>query len=595
MTYLDLRLRLPELLLARIDRMSMGVGVEVRVPFLDHELRQLALSIPAEQKTRGGELKRVLKQRRARRDPRRADRQAEAGLSRAGRRVVPRTARRNGAPRSRVVRGRLRADRRRRGRTRLGRATPGRLVPAQPGALVAGHDRELIKAAASGLCATVSAPTVEATNLPETQIAPSRGRAALRLVELWDFRELGGFLIWRDLKVRFRQTMFGIFWAVLQPLLLTLVFTIFLNRVAGVYSNDLPYAVFALSGVVPWTLYSRALMTSAGSLVDNQHLIAKVYFPRLLLPIAAASSYVVDFAASLLVLAAVLIIYGRRADARARARPALRPLGARRRARVRHLALRGQRAVPRRPVRPALRHPALAAGDAHRVPLEPRARPMADADRAQSGRGRRRRLSLVGHRSLPAPGEHARPLGAGHGRRARHGAVLLPQDRAHVRGRHLMPSAITVEGLGKRYQLGDRVHYGRISEAVVRVATSPHRLLRADTRAEDAKPTYSWALRDVSFEVEQGDVVGFVGPNGAGKSTLLKLLSRITEPTEGAAVLRGRVGACSRSGTGFHPELTGRENVFLSGAILGMRRPEIRRKFDEIVEFADIGATSTRQ
>lgn len=151
---------------------------------------------------------------------------------------------------------------------------------------------------------------MEATNLPETQIAPSRGRAALRLVELWDFRELGGFLIWRDLKVRFRQTMFGIFWAVLQPLLLTLVFTIFLNRVAGVYSNDLPYAVFALSGVVPWTLYSRALMTSAGSLVDNQHLIAKVYFPRLLLPIAAASSYVVDFAASLLVLAAVLIIYG---------------------------------------------------------------------------------------------------------------------------------------------------------------------------------------------------------------------------------------------------------------------------------------------
>jgi lipopolysaccharide transport system permease protein len=145
---------------------------------------------------------------------------------------------------------------------------------------------------------------------PTTVIAPLHGLAALRLRELWDYRELGGFLIWRDLKVRFRQTMFGVFWAVLQPLLLTAVFTIFLNRVAGVYSNDLPYAVFALSGVIPWTLYARALATSSGSLVDNQHLIGKVYFPRLLLPVAAASSYIVDFVVSLVVLAAVLAAYG---------------------------------------------------------------------------------------------------------------------------------------------------------------------------------------------------------------------------------------------------------------------------------------------
>ncbi len=143
-----------------------------------------------------------------------------------------------------------------------------------------------------------------------TVIAPLHGLSALRLRELWDYRELGGFLIWRDLKVRFRQTMFGVLWAVIQPLLLTAVFTIFLNRVAGVYSYDLPYAVFALSGVIPWTLFSRALMTSSGSLVDNQHLIGKVYFPRLLLPVAAASSYIVDFAVSLLVLGAVLVLYG---------------------------------------------------------------------------------------------------------------------------------------------------------------------------------------------------------------------------------------------------------------------------------------------
>ncbi len=98
----------------------------------------------------------------------------------------------------------------------------------------------------------VRVPTPAAT----TVIAPLHGVSALRLRELWDFRELGGFLIWRDLKVRFRQTMFGVLWAVIQPLLLTAVFTIFLNRVAGVYSYDLPYAVFALSGVIPWTLFS---------------------------------------------------------------------------------------------------------------------------------------------------------------------------------------------------------------------------------------------------------------------------------------------------------------------------------------------------
>jgi lipopolysaccharide transport system ATP-binding protein len=97
-----------------------------------------------------------------------------------------------------------------------------------------------------------------------------------------------------------------------------------------------------------------------------------------------------------------------------------------------------------------------------------------------------------------------------------------------------------------------------------------------------------WALKDVSFEVAAGDVVGLIGSNGAGKSTLLKILSRITEPTLGCAKLYGRVGSLLEVGTGFHPELTGRENIFLSGAILGMRRAEIARKFDEIVAFADI-------
>jgi lipopolysaccharide transport system ATP-binding protein len=150
---------------------------------------------------------------------------------------------------------------------------------------------------------------------------------------------------------------------------------------------------------------------------------------------------------------------------------------------------------------------------------------------------------------------------------------------------------IQVEGLGKKYVLrhsgAARARYATLRDALVGAATAlPRRLLGrgagASTREE------FWALRDVGFEVPRGDVVGVIGRNGAGKSTLLKILSRITAPTAGRIVLDGRVASLLEVGTGFHPELTGRENVFLNGAILGMTRDEIRRKFDEIVAFAGV-------
>jgi lipopolysaccharide transport system ATP-binding protein len=141
--------------------------------------------------------------------------------------------------------------------------------------------------------------------------------------------------------------------------------------------------------------------------------------------------------------------------------------------------------------------------------------------------------------------------------------------------------AIEVRDLGKRYEIsGDQAAYLLLTERITE---------RIKNFGRGPKPQEFWALRDIGFEVRRGETLGVIGHNGAGKSTLLKILSRITPPTEGEVHLRGRVGALLEVGTGFHPELTGRENVFLNGAILNMKRREIQARFDEIVEFADIG------
>jgi lipopolysaccharide transport system ATP-binding protein len=146
--------------------------------------------------------------------------------------------------------------------------------------------------------------------------------------------------------------------------------------------------------------------------------------------------------------------------------------------------------------------------------------------------------------------------------------------------------AISVESLGKRYRIGrQETRDTRITEALSGVLRAPINLVR---RRRPSPNDWIWALRDVSFEIHRGDVVGVIGRNGSGKTTLLKVLSRITEPTAGSARLNGRVGSLLEVGTGFHQELTGRENVFMSGAVLGMRRAEIIRRFDEIAEFAGI-------
>ncbi|HEY5885407.1 MAG TPA: ABC transporter ATP-binding protein, partial [Pyrinomonadaceae bacterium] len=162
--------------------------------------------------------------------------------------------------------------------------------------------------------------------------------------------------------------------------------------------------------------------------------------------------------------------------------------------------------------------------------------------------------------------------------------------------------AIRCEHISKRYRLGEAEQYKTLRDVITGTAAAPFRSMRkaltrngassngdglASANGKSSRDTL-WALNDVSFEVKRGEVVGIIGRNGAGKSTLLKILSRITKPTKGHAKIYGRVGSLLEVGTGFHPELTGRENIYLNGAILGMRKTEIARKFDEIVAFAEV-------
>jgi lipopolysaccharide transport system ATP-binding protein len=148
-----------------------------------------------------------------------------------------------------------------------------------------------------------------------------------------------------------------------------------------------------------------------------------------------------------------------------------------------------------------------------------------------------------------------------------------------------MKSVIIVEGLSKKYRIGKREPYQYLRDIILERVRKFFSFGR-DDKGKDEQ--YIWALKDVSFEVKEGEVVGIIGRNGAGKSTLLKILSKITYPTKGYAIVRGSIGSMLEVGIGFHPELTGRENIFLYGTILGMKRKEIERKFDQIVEFSGL-------
>ena len=158
--------------------------------------------------------------------------------------------------------------------------------------------------------ATIASGSLSAENMPVIRIEPSRGWVSLKLHDLWEYRELVYFLVWRDIKVRYKQTALGAAWAILQPFLTMVVFSIFFGRLAGLPSDGIPYPVFAYAALLPWQLFAHALQESGNSLVANQHLITKVYFPRLVIPVSAVLAGLVDFGIAFVVLLGMMFYYG---------------------------------------------------------------------------------------------------------------------------------------------------------------------------------------------------------------------------------------------------------------------------------------------
>ena len=210
---------------------------------------------------------------------------------------------------------------------------------------------------------TVVAPLANRpASLSTIRIEPPRGWFSLRLREIWNYRELLYFFVWRDVKVRYKQTAIGILWVVLQPLLTMLVATLFFGRLAKLPSQGLPYSVFCFAGVVPWTYFSTSLLSVTNVVVENQRVITKVYFPRLILPVSAALSGLVDFSIGFLVLFIYTLAYGIRPTFTTlvcSSAPAARhPHGSRRGS----LAFRSQRFVPGRSLSDPFHHPVLDTG-----------------------------------------------------------------------------------------------------------------------------------------------------------------------------------------------------------------------------------------
>jgi len=397
------------------------------------------------------------------------------------------------------------------------------------------------------------------------------------------FHDLLVSLTWRDIRVRYKQSVLGIAWAVLLPLSMMLVFTFVFTRAIDarqVLSVDMPYALYAYSGLVPWTFFSAGLGGCVTSLVANRNLVTKVYFPREVFPVACIAGAFVDFCVAMTVLFGLIGYFQWTGAWRFDPTPALAfvpivivvqvtlTVGLGMMLAMANLFYRDVRQVFGVAIQlamfvSAVVVPVPADGSllARVIGVNPLV-PIIGAYRDCIMFGRLPDMTAFSYSAVVA-------------------AIAAVAGVGCFRRVHLMSETmVQFERVCKRFRLGESHDSLRdLISACVRHLFGGGRVSSRES---------FWAVRDVDFTVRRGESVGVIGPNGAGKSTVLKLLSNVLRPDAGRIRVRGRLAALIEVGAGFHGDLTGRENIFLNGAILGMSRAEIRAKLDAIVGFAGL-------
>jgi ABC-type polysaccharide/polyol phosphate export systems, permease component len=271
--------------------------------------------------------------------------------------------------------------------------------------------------------------------VPVTIIEPSQGWVQLRLRELWDYKELLYFLVWREVKVRYKQTAIGAAWAILQPLLSMLIFSIFFGRLAKIPSDGVPYPLFSLAGLAPWTFFSNGLSQSALSLVTSSNLVKKVYFPRLIIPISSVLSGVRGSGLDPVPGPSLWALPRGFSDCQHCLAPGVRHARIHDRARSRTLAIGAQRAVSRRPLRRPVPDAVLDVRNADRLSEQPPQRALEDSLCLESDGRRGGRLSLVASEHWEFSRTNGSCFGDGRNHRFDLGSLLLPSDGKNVRGR----------------------------------------------------------------------------------------------------------------------------------------------------------------
>ena len=431
-------------------------------------------------------------------------------------------------------------------------------------------------------------------------ISSKRGWFDIDFIEIWRYRDLLTLFVWRDFTTFYKQTILGPLWFFLQPFLSTIVMTVIFNRVAKIPTDEIPPILFYMSGIIAWNYFSNCLVMTSGTFTSNAGLFSKVYFPRIIVPLSQVISGLAKFLVQFILFILFFIYYLFDGNSQINISynsifilPIL----------IFQMALLGQgigMIVSSLTTKYRDLKFLISFGSQLMMYASPIVYPLSIVPEQY-------KYIIIANPMTPIiEGFRQSLMGTGTFNLAMFSNSLLVTTFIFLFGliifnkieknfyRYGMKNiALNITNLSKNYKLG-RISTGTLSQdlasmwAKINGTDDPNSKVASNDLkiSEDAQRV--WALKDINLEVQQGEILGIIGNNGAGKSTLLKILSRITSPTSGNIKIKGRIASLLEVGTGFHPELTGMENIYLNGAILGMSKYEIKEKVEDIIQFSGI-------